>query len=184
MHDTHHIILPQSIYSFHYTYRCFSIYSSTYRYFSNNKHIKTLNRLTWRCFTPFTSFCNCHTQTLSQKPRQRTSTQFTPPLTAYSVKILPARVLPSLALNHTRSIEHRTTTNSTHPIHAMTTTPSLPKIAVFRTERVVEPIARRALHYQSCFIADLTRRSLVANQRFGNRLHDLDTAIAQLVQLA
>ena len=112
LHDTHHIILPQSIYSFHYTYRCFSIYSSTYHYFSNNKHIKTLNRLTWRCFTPFTSFCNCHTQTLSQKPRQRTSTQFTPPLTSYGVKILPARVLPSLALNHTRSIEHRTTTNS------------------------------------------------------------------------
>ena len=129
----------------------------------------------------FTSFCNFHTQTLSQKPRQRTSTQFIQLLTSYCVKILPARVLPSLALNHTRSIEHRTTTNSTHPIHAMTTMPSLPKIAIFRTERVVEPIARRTLHYQSCFSADLTHRPLIANQRFGNRLHDLDTTIAQLV---
>lgn len=129
----------------------------------------------------FTSFCNFHTQTLSQKPRQRTSTQFIQLLTSYCVKILPARVLPSLALNHTRSIEHRTTTNSTHPIHAMTTMPSLPKIAIFRTERVVEPIARRTLHYQSCFTADLTHRPLIANQRFGNRLHDLDTTIAQLV---
>ena len=129
----------------------------------------------------FTSFCNCHTQTLSQKPRQRTSTQFIQPLTAYCVKILPTRVLPSLALNHTRSIEHRTTTNSTHPIHTMTTMPSFPKIAVFRTERVVEAIARRTLHYQSCFIADLTHRPLIADQRFGNRLHDLDTTAAQLV---
>ena len=129
----------------------------------------------------FTSFCNFHTQTLSQKPRQRTSTQFIQLLTPYCVKILPARVLPSLALNHTRSIEHRTTTNSTHPIHANTAMPSLPKIAIFRTERVVEPIARRTLHYQSCFTADLTHRPLIANQRFGNRLHDLDTTIAQLV---